>query len=191
MRDAVKRANSIIGDLLKLSAATDFERKPEELHPVIERSLRLLRNDLVNFHITLALQFAPDLPIVPIDQSRLEQVFINLFLNSIQAMPQGGTLRVATRALDVDDEQCREEPLLRHFRSASGVVLVEVQDTGSGIPDHVLPRVFDPFFTTKPVGVGTGLGLSIAKKIVDLHGGAIQIKNVPPCGVRVTIALAT
>ena len=64
-----------------------------------------------------------------------------------------------------------------------------MQDTGTGIPEALLPKVFDPFVTTKPVGHGTGLGLSAVKKIVDLHGGAIDIRNTPPAGVRVTLVL--
>jgi signal transduction histidine kinase len=69
------------------------------------------------------------------------------------------------------------------------VVVVEVQDNGPGIPEAHLPRIFDPFFTTKPVGVGTGLGLSVVKNIVDLHGGAIGIKNAPGGGALVRVVL--
>ena len=67
--------------------------------------------------------------------------------------------------------------------------MAEVQDTGVGIPEQQLSRVFDPFFTTKPVGVGTGLGLSVVRRIIDLHGGAVDITNAAPHGVRVTVAL--
>jgi len=67
--------------------------------------------------------------------------------------------------------------------------MTEVQDTGTGIPEALLPKVFDPFVTTKPVGHGTGLGLAVVKKIVDLHGGAIDIRNATPGGVRVTLIL--
>jgi len=69
------------------------------------------------------------------------------------------------------------------------VVILEVQDTGTGIPEDLLPRIFDPFFTTKPTGVGTGLGLSVVKKIIDLHGGAIDIRNAPAGGAMVTLLL--
>ena len=190
MRDAVKRASSIIGELLKFSAAMDFQPQPQDLHPVIEQSLRLVRNDLASGRIHLQRRFAPNLPWVQIDPGRIQQVFLNLFLNAIQAMPQGGTLFVVTSTVRVDEEQIRRVPLLRGFRLGDLVVLAEVQDTGSGIQETVLPRVFDPFFTTKPVGVGTGLGLSIAKKIIDLHRGSIEIKNTSPPGVVVTIALS-
>ena len=69
------------------------------------------------------------------------------------------------------------------------MAVTEVQDTGTGIPEKVLAKIFDPFFTTKAAGHGTGLGLAVVKKIVDLHGGAIAIRNVPPGGARVTVAL--
>ena len=68
---------------------------------------------------------------------------------------------------------------------------VEIQDTGTGIAEEHLPRIFDPFFTTKPVGVGTGLGLTVTKRIVDLHGGALEIQNASPRGVLATIILKT
>lgn len=189
MREAVKRANSIIGDLLSFSAATVFQKKPENLHLIIDNSLRLLRNDLVSSNVAVVSNFARYLPAVEIDQRRIEQVLIIVVLNAIHAMPKGGTLSVTTRALVVDREASLQALILRHFKPGDRVILIEVQDTGTGIPDSALPRVFDPFFTTKPVGVGTGLGLSIAKKIVDLHSGAIEIKNTPPRGVLVTVAL--
>jgi two-component system sensor histidine kinase HupT/HoxJ len=73
------------------------------------------------------------------------------------------------------------------FRPGEQLVVLEVHDTGPGIPESQLARVFDPFFTTKPVGVGTGLGLSVVKKIMDLHDGAIAIQNAPEGGTRVTL----
>ena len=81
------------------------------------------------------------------------------------------------------------ETASRSFKPGERVVIAQVQDTGTGIAPANLPKVFDPFFTTKPVGVGTGLGLSVVKKIMDLHGGAIDIQNAAPDGVVVTLVL--
>ena len=82
-------------------------------------------------------------------------------------------------------------PAFSQFKLGERVVIAEVQDTGQGIPEDHLPRIFDPFFTTKPTGIGTGLGLSVVKKIIDLHGGAIDIRNAPLGGVLVTLVLKT
>jgi signal transduction histidine kinase len=123
------------------------------------------------------------------DRTRIEQVFLNLFLNAIQAMPQGGTLTVRTRAERWGDDSLCSECTPGQIKPGDPVVVAEVQDTGVGIPEQNLTRVFDPFFTTKPVGSGTGLGLSVARQIVDLHGGIIDVRNVPEGGVRVTIVL--
>ena len=189
MRDAVKRASSIIRELLVFSSDTEFQTKPDDLNSVIERSLRLLNIGLVGAQTEVVRNLDPQLPPVPIDHNRIQQVFINLFLNAMQAMPGGGTLTLTTRTLRVDGSAPAQNPLFRKFEAGDVLVVAEVEDTGHGIPEAALPQVFDPFFTTKPPGVGTGLGLSIAKKIVDLHGGEIQIRNRPAGGVGVAVAL--
>jgi two-component system, NtrC family, sensor kinase len=132
---------------------------------------------------------AVDLPLVPLDRGKMEQVFINLFLNALHAMPQGGTLTVTTRAVPWSEDLASRETGFRPFKTGDTLAVAEVQDTGSGIPEHLLPKIFDPFVTTKPTGQGTGLGLAVVKKIVDLHGGAIDLRNAPPAGVRVTLIL--
>ncbi len=118
----------------------------------------------------------------------MEQVFVNIFLNAIQAMPEGGTLAVKTytKQLTVVDRNLGSRKA-DHFRIGETVVMVEVEDTGTGIPGNQLSEVFDPFFTTKSTGKGTGLGLTVTKKIIDLHGGTIDIGNRKEGGVRVTI----
>jgi len=102
--------------------------------------------------------------------SQLNQVLLNLITNAAQAMPAEGTLTIATR-------------------HAGDHVEVSVTDTGTGIPEAVLPKIFDPFFTTKPVGEGTGLGLSIVHKIVKSHGGTIHVRTAPNQGTTFTVAL--
>jgi PAS domain S-box-containing protein len=188
MRDAVKRASSIIRELLVFSSDTEFQTRPEDLNRLIERSLRLLNTGLVASQTEVVRNLDPQLPRVAIDDNKIQQVFINLFLNAIQAMPGGGTLTLTTRTVRLDGAATAQSPLFRKFESGNMLVVAEVEDTGHGIPEDALPQVFDPFFTTKPPGVGTGLGLSIAKKIVDLHGGEIQIRNRPAGGVGVAVA---
>ena len=101
---------------------------------------------------------------------QIEQVFLNLLLNALDAMPDGGDLRVTMRRQGAE-------------------VVVQVEDTGRGIDPEVLDRVFDPFFTTKPLGKGTGLGLSICYGTVRDHGGTITIKSTKGSGTMFTVRL--
>jgi signal transduction histidine kinase len=111
--------------------------------------------------IILHKDFAPDLPMIPAHPAELNQVWTNLIDNAIQAMPEGGTLTVRTRR---DDDH----------------VVVEIGDTGVGIPENLHTKIFEPFFTTKPVGQGTGLGLDICYRVVtQRHGGDLRVVSRP------------
>jgi signal transduction histidine kinase len=115
-----------------------------------------------------------EVPPVEANESRLAQVILNLLLNAAQAVPEGDPaghrITVSTRA-------------------RAGSVVVEVADTGQGIPAAIVGRIFDPFFTTKPVGVGTGLGLSICHGIVSAHGGEISVESEEGRGTTVRVVL--
>jgi two-component system, NtrC family, sensor kinase len=100
----------------------------------------------------------------------MEQVFVNILLNAIQATPEGGTITLRTRV------------------NASGFT-AEIDDTGAGISAAYQAKLFEPFFTTKPVGQGTGLGLAVARQIIKLHGGDLLLSNRPEGGARVTIQI--
>jgi PAS domain S-box-containing protein len=189
MREAVTRANTIIRGLLQLSAQTDFELKAEDLNASARRALRLVNAQVIAAKVSVVRKLDPHLPRVKIDRGKIEQAFINLFINALQAMSPGGVLTLTTRAGRLGENLTLSEAAARPFKPGDGVVIAQVQDTGTGIAPANLPKVFDPFFTTKPVGVGTGLGLSVVKKIVDLHGGAIDIQNAAPNGVVVTLIL--
>jgi signal transduction histidine kinase len=189
MRDAVTRANAIVRELLQLSAATDFEPKEQDLNGLVERSLWLLNNEIVASQIRVVRELGADLPRVMLDRNKMEQIFINLFINALQAMSQGGVLTVTTRHRRFGEDLKLHGPAYHQFKPGDPVVIAEVHDSGKGIPETDLPKVFDPFFTTKPAGVGTGLGLSVVKKIMDLHGAAIDIRNAPLGGVVVTLVL--
>jgi signal transduction histidine kinase len=187
MRDAVTRANVIVRELLQLSAATDFAPREEDLNALLESSLRLINSEIIASQITVVRKLDANLPRVRLDRGKMEQVFINLFINALQAMSQGGVLTVTTRHCRFSEDLKLTGPAFSHFEPGEPVVIAEVQDSGKGIPETDLPRIFDPFFTTKPTGVGTGLGLSVVKKIMDLHGAAIDIRNAPFGGVLVTL----
>lgn len=191
MKEAVKRADGIVRDLLYLSAARQIEMKEQNLNDVVEHSLCFVNYDLTRSRILVERDLAADLPLVRLDKPKMEQVFINLFMNAIQAMPNGGTLTLKTRA----DTWCQEAfdslPQRHRFDNGEPVAVVEVEDTGSGVPREKLPRIFEPFFTTKPSGIGTGLGLPVSKQILELHGGAILMTPGASRGARVTLILKT
>ncbi len=189
MRDAVTRANTIVRELLQLCAATDFEPNELDLNSVVEGSLRLINSEVVASQISVVRKLGAGMPRVRLDRNKMEQVLINLFLNALQAMSQGGVLTVTTRHRRFGEDLKLSGPAFAQFKPGDPVVIAEVQDTGKGISEEHLPRLFEPFFTTKPAGVGTGLGLSVARKIMDLHGGAIDIRNAPFGGVVVTLVL--
>jgi PAS domain S-box-containing protein len=191
MRDAVNRANAIIRELLQLSAATDFALRDEDLNALLERSLWLINSEIIASQITVVRKLDASLPRVRLDRGKMEQVFINLFINALQAMSQGGVLTVTTCHRRFGEDLKLSGPAFSQFRPGDLIAMTEVQDSGKGIPEANLPRIFDPFFTTKPTGVGTGLGLSVVKKIMDLHGAAIDIRNAPPGGALVTLIFKT
>jgi signal transduction histidine kinase len=163
--------------------------KEEDFNTVVDRSLFQVNYEINAARIRTVKQLDPSLPHGLMDRTRIGQVFLNLFLNAIQAMKQGGILSARTRAERWGASPLCSECAPGQLKPGDPVVLADVQDTGIGIPEQNLKRVFDPFFTTKPVGSGTGLGLSVARQIVDLHGGIIDVRNVPAGGVRVTVVL--
>jgi signal transduction histidine kinase len=190
MREAIQRADNITRGLLNFAADQAPVVQPVDLNLLLQDSLRLLRHELASARIGLEMDLAPDLPEVAVDRTQIQQVFLNVFLNAIQAMPQGGRLRVRTFTRTATASTHSEGN-----RSGAGLwpgdlaVITEIEDSGPGIPEANLPRVFDPFFTTKPAGVGTGLGLPVSRKIIELHGGRIDLGNRPEGGARVSVAL--
>ena len=190
MREAVRRANTVISGLLNYSSSRELEIHSLDLHTVLEHALHLMRHDLMNRKINVVREFAPDLPRCPIDSQKIEQVFINLFTNACHAMPQGGSLIVTTAVKSLAASEVQWDAGDRtgsRFREDERVALVTVQDTGTGIPAEKVDKVFDPFFTTKPTGQGTGLGLTVARKIIDLHGGRLELTNAPEGGAMATV----
>ena len=188
MTDAVTRADVVIRGLLDFARPRDLELVPEDLNTIVEQSLSLVKHEMDKSHVTLAKELAPDLPKVNLDAFKIQQVLINLFTNAVHAMPEGGELTVRSyaspvRQLASDPNFVERENLL----TGESDVILEVDDTGTGIPEDKLAKIFDPFFTTKPTGKGTGLGLSVSWQIVDMHGASIEFKNRDEGGVTVTI----
>jgi signal transduction histidine kinase len=165
------RAAKIVNGLLNLSRpAAGNERAPVDLNVVINDVLSLLEHQFKVGRIQVRRDLASPGPAVMGIEHKLQQVFLNLFLNARDAMPKGGWLSIATRGSD-------------------GMAVAEVGDTGSGIPSEHLARIYDPFFTTKAIGQGTGLGLSITYGIVREHDGTITCDSEVGQGTRFTLAL--
>lgn len=190
MTDAIKRADSIIMGLLDFSVPHALDTHAEDLSAILDQSLGLVRHALSEGGINLVRELATDLPPIWLDRNKIKQVFVNLLTNAIHAMPSGGTLTVRTSSRPLQAHEVDRNAGLRladRFRAGQTVVLAEVIDTGCGIPEEKLAQIFDPFFTTKPTGKGTGLGLTVTKKIVELHGGSLDIRNRKEGGVLVTL----
>jgi two-component system, NtrC family, sensor kinase len=165
------RAAKIVNGLLNLARPAQVDAGPIDLHAVIGDVLTLLEHQLRNGRIQARKELAAVSPIVQGIEYKLQQVFLNLFLNARDAMPRGGWLTIATSTAD------------------DGSAVVEVSDTGSGIPVEQLSRIYDPFFTTKEIGKGTGLGLSITYGIVQEHHGTITCESVVGQGTRFVLTL--
>lgn len=163
----IDRAATIAKELLTFSRQQEIKRVPTDMNTVITKAITLLTYGFTN--ITVRRMPTP-IPEILGDPLKLEGLIINILNNATEAMPEGGTLTIATR---VKDHQ----------------VVTEITDTGTGIAKENLARVFDPFFTTKDVGAGTGLGLSICHGIVKQHRGTIELFSTPGEGTRVTITL--
>ncbi len=177
MKKAVHRASNVINVLLDYARPRPLQRTSEDINSVIENSLTLVRHQLNKQHVTVVREFDTALPPLSLDRTRIEQVFVNLFLNAMQAMPPGGTLalRTFTSHLSGSDSD------------APGGVIVEINDTGHGIMPENVGKLFEPFFTTKPPGQGTGLGLAIVRRIMEIHGGSIRLSNRNEGGARATL----
>jgi signal transduction histidine kinase len=170
--EGCERIRQIVRDLKMFSREDEAPSRPVELKRVLESSINMAWNE-IRHRARLVKDFT-EVPPVLAKESRLGQVFLNLLVNAAQAIPEGGADRNEIRVT---------------LRSEADRVLVEVRDTGSGIPPETLPRIFDPLFTTKPVGIGTGLGLSISHSIVRGMGGEITVDSVIGKGTTFTVSL--
>jgi two-component system sensor histidine kinase/response regulator len=194
MREAVQRSNSVITSLMDIASPRELGMRETDLHEIIDRALAALEGAIAGSGIAVRRRLASGLPASRVDSNKIEQVFVNIFSNAIQAMPHGGVLTIATaiRALGHDDVGfvAGDRSGVR-FHEGERAIVVEVSDTGEGIASENLGKVFEPFFSTKPTGKGMGLGLTVAKKLVELHFGTIRVGNGPDGGAIVTLKFKT
>jgi PAS domain S-box-containing protein len=168
-----QRVRAIVQDLRTFSRGDDETVTLVDVRQILDSSVRMAAVQ-IRQRATIVKTYAEDLPPVLANESRLGQVFLNLVVNAAQALPEGSPT---------------DNRIEMIARAENGSVLVEIVDTGSGIPEEVLPRIFEPFFTTKPPGQGTGLGLSICHRIVVQLGGAISVTSEIGKGTRFVVRL--
>ncbi len=170
---AADRAAALTRQLLLFSRKQAMELGPVEINEVIAGVSKMLQR-ILGEDVELDSQLAPDLPLISADVGMIEQVLLNLAVNSRDAMPHGGKVVIATAATTLDLAAAEKIPEAIPGRC----VRLSLSDTGSGIAPEVLPRIFEPFFTTKEVGKGTGLGLATVHGIVKQHRGWISVESV-------------
>jgi signal transduction histidine kinase len=163
-------AREIIRKLLTFARQTSARTGRVNLNEIVEEGLFFFEARCAKEGVELVRSLAPDLPYISADPSQLNQVLINLVVNALQAMRQGGTLTVATSSRD-------------------GSVVLTVEDTGEGMTEETVGKIFIPFYTTKDVGQGTGLGLPVVHGIVTSHGGSVNVESTPGQGSRFEVIL--
>jgi signal transduction histidine kinase/ActR/RegA family two-component response regulator len=174
-REAAERVRNIVRDLKIFSRAEEEKRGPVDVHRVLDSCLRMARTE-IRHRARLVKEYG-EVSMVEANESRLGQVFLNLVVNAVQSIPEG---RAATNQIRVSTHD-----------DALGRVVVEITDTGAGIPPERLPRLFTPFYTTKAAGVGTGLGLSICHRLVAAIGGEIGVESTVGKGSTFRVILPT
>jgi PAS domain S-box-containing protein len=169
---AAERAANLTRQLLTFSRRQLFQPKPLDLNEVVANTSKMLQR-LIGEHIGLETHFAPGGAPIQADHTMMEQILINLAVNSRDAMPKGGRLVIQTAAIDVSRADAQANPEAR----PGSFIRLKVTDTGCGIAPETIERIFEPFFTTKEVGKGTGLGLATVFGIVAQHHGWIEVES--------------
>jgi two-component system NtrC family sensor kinase len=170
--DQADRASEIVKNLLEFSRASHPRMEDTRLEEVVDKTFRLVKNELDLHHIRFVKEVDCNFPPLQLDKGGLQQVLLNLFMNGIQAMEKGGELKAVIRAAETPAE-----------------ARIDIVDTGPGIQPEHISQVFDPFFTTKKVGVGTGLGLSVSYNIIKKSGGRMEVDSRPGQGACFSIFL--
>jgi PAS domain S-box-containing protein len=173
----IDRLNALLKTFFSFAKPQKLNLVVCNIKDIVNEIIPLLIKDIANRGINFTEEYAAGLPKVRVDFNQMHQVFLNLFLNAIQAMPRGGELKISA-------ESVRSAPLLNLERD---YIRISISDTGKGIPVHDINKIFDPFFTSRPKGIG--LGLSITYQIIKNHGGSIKVESKVDSGTTFTITL--
>ncbi|MBU1125199.1 MAG: PAS domain S-box protein [Candidatus Omnitrophica bacterium] len=190
IKEAVERADTVVRGLLDFSAMQRLTIEQADLNSIIEKSLVLLKHMSDKYKIEVSKELKEDFPLLPLDKNKISQVLVNLFMNAIEAMPEGGALTIRTYLHTLKEFKPgigrRWEDV---FNLGETVAVAEIEDTGPGIQQELLSKIFEPFFTTRLRKGGTGLGLSIVKNIIEMHQGIVEIQNKedPALGLKVML----
>ena len=170
----VNRLDRVVSEFLDYARPSSSDLRPRQINAVIEKALALIEANSLSTGIDIQWELHPHLPLVPMDQEQIHRVILNIAINAIEAMPEGGTLTVRTSRIE----------------GATGdAVGITIRDTGKGMRRDTLKQIFTPFFTTKERGVG--LGLAVCERIIRSHGGRIRVKSIPGKGTIFHIRLKT
>jgi signal transduction histidine kinase len=171
--EEIDRLNAIVKSMMDFARPMELNLQTGDVNSTLLEVFNLMEAKLSHHRITLIKQLSNEIPLIMLDADKLKQVFMNVILNAVQSMPNGGELTIATK--------------LSEQRNSEFRILVEISDTGVGIPPENLSRLFEPFFTTK--AEGTGLGLTNARRIIQQHGGDIEVQSKVGEGTRVIMSL--
>jgi len=186
----VRRANTIVATLLDFSKVKEVVMEPADINSIINDSLKLTQYSNLKEKVKVAKELSSDLPKTLADRQKIEQVFVNLFLNAMQAMPAGGDLLIRTYPVEVNNLSEEAKQSIQVLgQPVKNAVVAEIIDKGVGISEENMKKIFQPFFTTKGAMTGIGLGLSVVKDIIALHNGYIGIESKLGQGTKVTLVL--
>jgi len=175
IKNAAKRADTVVKGLLDFSRQTDIVFKKLEVTSVINETISMIEHQFNKRNIKFIRRFSPDAKWIEADKNQMQQVFINLMVNSIESMPRGGDITISTELHEADPE-----------KKSINIIF---SDTGHGIPEDKIHEVFEPFFSIKTDSMSTGLGLSITRGLIEKHGGTIDIESEIDKGTKVIITL--
>jgi two-component system, NtrC family, sensor kinase len=178
----VNRITNIIRQMLDFAGKAPLRRRPSDVVEIFQNTVALIEDRLTAPHIEIVWSIAPEIPRIPVDAESIEQVALNLVINAIHAMPEGGRLTI--RAAIEPHRKGGLESI-----APTPHLVVTVEDNGVGIPEDIQPRIFEAFFSTKAKGEGTGLGLTVAMNIIKAHDGWIEVKGVEPRGTAFRVFL--
>ncbi len=174
LNNAVSRADIIVKGLLSYARQTPVLLAKQDIRELLDEALVLTEHEFHAKTIKLVKDYPADLPMISVDDNQMKQVFVNLIINGIEAMPQRGVFTIRVRQIKDD--------------AGKNAMELSFQDTGHGIPADKIKNIFDPFYTTKAIG-NTGLGLSVSKGIIDMHGGIMYAESEEAKGATIIIKL--
>jgi signal transduction histidine kinase len=183
VRNEIARVNRIIGDFLMMAKPLDTKLENQAIVDILEYVLEIMEEEFQQKHIRVVKEWDKEIPLIHCDRFQLIQAFINIFNNALEAMPEGGTLRLTMRCVRISALEEKDSPI----RNQHSALEIRVVDSGKGIPPEDLTRIFAPYYTTKERGVG--LGLAITRRMIQAHEGSLEVQSQKNQGTTVIIRL--